>query len=331
MHFQNAVRLGLALAAARAVAGLLSLPHGFWAMLAVLSLTGTTAVQTRATVRLALTGTCLGALAAGVALALAGEASTVYEVVLPPLMLIAFTVGPVRGVGWAQALFTLIVSMVFAQLAWVTWQLAEVRLLDVLIGSLIGIACGLLAWPRGAHDELGRAVAALLRAAADEVRAATSAVGTAVPGDADRRVRHALTMAESAYAQYQAERERPAAPAHDWQAALMTGHHVLWGSRRVLGARAGPWPGAAEEALVWEYGDRVADGLRLAADRAAAPYAAASDAGLGVPVLVPAPDRPGPAPAPPGFFAAMAWLDSLAADLALMAPAARPDPVGRRA
>ncbi|MYT19460.1 FUSC family protein, partial [Streptomyces sp. SID7760] len=161
VHFQNAVRIALALAVARTVAGLDSLPHGFWAMLAVVSLTRTTAVQTRGTVRSALIGTCVGALAAGTVLALAGGHTTVFAIALAPLMLFTFTVGPVKGVGWAQALFTLVVSVVFAQLSAVTWQLAEVRFLDVLIGSSIGIVCGLLAWPRGAQDELGRAVAGL--------------------------------------------------------------------------------------------------------------------------------------------------------------------------
>ncbi|AWZ17515.1 FUSC family protein [Streptomyces sp. ICC1] len=273
VHFQNAVRLGLALAAARTVAGLVSLPHGFWAMLAVLSLTRTTAVQTRATVRLALIGTCLGALAAGGILVLAGEASLLYEIVLPPLMLVAFCVGPVRGVGWAQAMFTLVIAMAFAQLAPVTWQLAEVRFLDVTVGSAIGIVCGLLAWPHGAHDELGRAVAELLRAAADDVRGVTAAVGRTGPEGADQRVRHSLVMTETAYAQYQAERQRPAGPGRDWQAAIMAGHKVLWGNLRLLGAQAGPLPGPHEEAAVREYGARVAAALLRVADLAEPPNA----------------------------------------------------------
>lgn len=126
-----------------------SLPHGFWAMLAVLSLTRTTAAQTRATVRVAITGTMLGALVTGLLLALIGGHTTVYAIALPFVMLTAFRVGPVRGVGWAQGLFTLTVAFVFAQLAPVTWQLAEVRILDVIIGSLIGVVFGVLAWPRG--------------------------------------------------------------------------------------------------------------------------------------------------------------------------------------
>lgn len=310
VHFQNAVRIGLALAAARAVAGLDTLPHGFWAMLAVLSLTGTNAVQTRATVRPALIGTLVGAVAAGGVLALAGEVSTVYAIVLPPLMLFAFCVGPVRGVGWAQAMFTLVVAMAFAQLSSVTWQLAEVRFLDVLVGSVIGMVCGLLAWPRGAHDELGRAVAELLHAAADDVQAATDAFGRARTVEPDQRVRHALAMAESAYAQYQAERRHPAAAAgEDWQAAMMTGHHVLWGGRRPPGAPPGP----REEAVVREYGAWVAAGLRRAA---ADPVHATGPVDPGP--AGPAPRRSGPEDAPPVFYTAMAWLDSLAADLTLL-------------
>lgn len=312
VHFQNAVRLGVALAVARTVAGLDSLPHGFWAMLAVLSLTRTNAVQTRATVRPALIGTLAGAVAAAGVLVLAGEASTVYALLLPPLMLFAFCVGPVRGVGWAQAMFTLVVAMAFAQLAPVTWQLAEVRFLDVLVGSVIGMVCGLLAWPRGAHDELGRAVAELLHAAADDVQEATAAFGRARAVEPDQRVRRALALAESAYAQYQTERPHPAAaPGEDWHAAMMTGHHVLWGARRPFGAPPGP----REEAVVREYGAWVAAGLRHAA-AAADPLRATGPTDPGP--AGPAPRRTGPESAPPVFYSAMSWLDSLAADLTLL-------------
>ncbi|MFB6807190.1 FUSC family protein [Streptomyces sp. NPDC056387] len=359
VYFQNAVRIALALAVARTVAGLDSLPHGFWAMLAVLSLTRTTAVQTRGTVRTALIGTSLGAVAAGTVLALTGGDTTVYAIVLPPLMLFTFTVGPVRGVGWAQALFTLVVSVVFAQLSVVTWQLAEVRFLDVTIGSAIGIVCGLLAWPRGAQDELGRAVAALLRACADDVESTTAVVtaprGPAPSaGDEEHRVRFTLVMAESAYAQYQTETQRPAGPGPDWQATVMTGHHVLWGAGRVLGSADGTPLARGEAAQLGDYAARVAAGLRRAAAVAEVPHKQGQPApapatgpeptrpsGPGGPVgpvgpVRPgapggpeavarpgAPDLPGPADAAPPdagslYFAATAWFDSLTADLGVI-------------
>ncbi|MCX4631370.1 FUSC family protein [Streptomyces sp. NBC_01443] len=333
VHFQNAVRIALALAVARTVAGLDSLPHGFWAMLAVISLTRTTAVQTRGTVRTALIGTSLGALAAGTVLALAGEDTTIYAIVLAPLMLFTFTIGPVRGVGWAQALFTLVVAVVFAQLSAVTWQLAEVRFLDVTIGSAIGIVCGILAWPRGAHDELGRAVAGLLRACADDVES-TTAVATAprglaqAPDNSEHRVRITLVMAESAYAQYQSETQRPAGPGPDWQATVMTGHHVLWGAGRVLGSADGTPLARSEAAQLGDYAARVAAGLRRAAVVADVPHktrdrtrsggtgtpGGPGAAGSGVPAM-PGSAEAAPPDAGPVYFATTAWLDSLTADL----------------
>ncbi|MFG2603460.1 FUSC family protein [Streptomyces sp. NPDC048514] len=188
VFFQNAVRLALALTAARLVAGVDTLPHGFWATLATLTLTRTTMDDTWSTIRRALAGTLAGALLTAGILILAGPHTAVYAAVLPVWMLFAFTVGPVRGVGWAQGLFTVLVALVFAQLAPPTWQLAEVRVLNVLIGSAIGVVFGLLAWPRGAHDELRRTAAELLRRAAEIVVATSASVaggGAPAAGRAD--------------------------------------------------------------------------------------------------------------------------------------------------
>ncbi|MFJ6935841.1 FUSC family protein [Streptomyces sp. NPDC101132] len=211
VFFQNAVRLSLALAAARLVAGLDTLPHGFWAMLATLSLTRTTVGETWSTIRVALAGTFAGALFTAGLLTLGGSHTVVYAVVLPLWMVFAFTVGPVKGVGWAQGLFTVLVAMVFAQLDPATWQLAEFRVLDVLIGSTIGAVFGLLAWPRGAQTELRLAGAGLLRRAAETVVATSASVATGgapPPQDGTATypsLRHALVLAESAYAQFQSE------------------------------------------------------------------------------------------------------------------------------
>ncbi|MEW1637965.1 FUSC family protein [Streptomyces sp. NPDC093801] len=331
VFFQNAVRIALALAAARLVAGLDTLPHGFWAMLATLSLTRTTVGDTWSTIRVALAGTFAGALFTAVVLTLVGPHTAVYAVLLPAWMLFAFTVGPVKGVGWAQGLFTVLVAMVFAQLASATWKLAGVRMLDVLIGSLIGGVFGLLAWPRGAHDELGRAAAGLLRRAAEIVVATSAAVaagGTgadAASGRGYRSLRHALIMAESAFAQYQSEpmrfgaaAPRPSGP--DWQAALMAGHHTLWGSDRLTTPPEGA-PPAAAPAL----GPEPAEGLSGLGDRVAGRMLLVSahlDPGGDTPP-VPAPLRDpayrGFAAEPPGaprrYYAAVSWLDSLMTDL----------------
>ncbi|MFJ9833296.1 FUSC family protein [Streptomyces sp. NPDC101169] len=328
VFFQNAMRIALALTAARLVAGVDTLPHGFWAMLATLTLTRTTMDETWSTIRRALGGTLAGALLTAGLLTLVGTHDEVYAAVLPLWMLFAFTVGPVKGVGWAQGLFTVLVALVFAQLAPSTWQLAEVRLLDVLVGSVIGAVFGLLAWPRGAHDELRHAAAELLRRAAEIVVATSADVAAGGPVAAapfavsgHRSLHRAVILAESAYAQFQSEptlfggRGRGAAlPTVDWQAALIAGHHTLWGSERLLEPPPAPLsPAAAESAA--GLGDRVAGRMLL--------VSAALDPGSDTPAApVPRldPDLPGFAAEPPGaprrYYATVAWLSALMTDLA---------------
>ncbi|MFE2217574.1 FUSC family protein [Streptomyces canus] len=334
VFFQNAVRIALALTAARLVAGIDTLPHGFWAMLATLSLTRTTLEATRHTIRLALTGTLAGALLTAGTLTLVGPHTTVYAALLPVWMLLAFTVGPVRGVGWAQGLFTVLVALVFAQLTPSTWQLAEVRMLDVLIGSTIGAVFGLLAWPSGAHDEMRRAAAELLRTAAEVVVATTSSVAgsaaTIVPAAApgQRSLRHAVVLAESAYAQYQSEPApltgagRTYAASVDWQATLIAGHHTLWGSERLLAPPVTLLPAAAARA-VGALGERMAGRMLL--------ISAALDPGGDTPhTSIPRIDPvypefdAEPVSAPRQYYAVVEWLEALAADLTTIARGASP-------
>ncbi|QHA09405.1 FUSC family protein [Streptomyces broussonetiae] len=329
VFFQNAVRIALALTAARLVAGVDTLPHGFWAMLATLSLTRTTMGETWRIIRVALAGTLAGALVVAAALSLVGTDTEVYAVVLPVWMLIGFTVGPVKGVGWAQGLFTVLVALVFAQLGPSSWRLAEARLLDVLIGSAIGAVFGLLAWPRGAHDEMRRAAAELLRRAAEIVVATGASVaggGLSAPSGepGHRSLQRAIILAESAYAQFQSEPTpfggppRRTAPRQvDWQATLMAGHHTLWGSEWLLEPpRPALGPAAAES--VGGLGDRVAGRMLL--------VSAALDPGGDTPtgpVPVIDPDGKRFAAEPPGaphlYYATVSWLGSLMTDLTRIA------------
>ncbi|MEU8519004.1 FUSC family protein [Streptomyces sp. NPDC048577] len=349
VFFQNAVRISLALAAARAVAGLDTLPHGFWAMLATLSLTRTTLVATRKSTRQAVTGTLIGALFTAGVFALVGTDTTVYAVVLLPVLLVTFTVGPVKGVGWAQALFAITVALVFAQLAPATWRLAEARVLDVVIGSVIGAVFGLLAWPRGAQEEVRRSAAVLLRSAAETVIMTSSAVaagGVRAPGapPPGALLRHSLVLAESAFAQYQSEpmsppsaTSRPGSPPGqpDWQAVLLAGHHTLWGAERVLEPEPEPEPeprGAAAAVTVpplepaaavalTRLGERVAGRmLLLSAALDALGYAPWPETPVGRPG--PGTTEVEPAPTGTGYHTADAWLHSLLADLERLAGAA---------
>jgi uncharacterized membrane protein YccC len=271
VFFQNAVRLAVGLAAARLIAGVLDLSHGFWMLLATLTLMRTSVATTRAAVVPAFLGTVAGGLVAALVLTLAGGNSVVYEVAFPFVMVIALMAGPLAGAAAGQALFTLLVAMLFAQMAPVSWRLAEVRILDVVLGGLLGAIVGLLVWPRGAEGEMRRAAKVTLQAAADDlestVRSSTDReVAASEPDTAAVAVRYML-LADSTYAQYRSELSSAPDPV-DWISVIGLVQEVVGGGqvlRRTHGMTAPlPWPSVAAD--LERYGESTANEVRAVAD-----------------------------------------------------------------
>ncbi|MFE0252290.1 FUSC family protein [Streptomyces sp. NPDC059010] len=235
VQFHNALRIAVALAAARLVAGSLDLTHGFWVLLAVLTLSRTSVLETWSAIRQAVIGNLLGAVAAGALLIGLGQHTEAYAAILAPAMLIAFSLGPLLGLACAQGLFTLVVATAFAQIAPASWRLAEARIVDVVTGSAIGLLCGMLAWPAGARAEVRRTMAGLLHECGPLIRGTVAMLAAVPPGSvpapATLPALHRLRLAESAYAQFRSE---PASDAHvraDWHAVLITAHHILLGAQ----------------------------------------------------------------------------------------------------
>ncbi|MGW2560507.1 FUSC family protein [Streptomyces sp. NPDC001514] len=231
VYFQNAVRIALALAAARLIVGVLDLAHGNWALLATITVMGTSAAGTRTAMWPAFGGTLAGAAVAAVMVYFVGDHLVVYAVVMPPLYLLAFSAKPVLGVGWNQAFSTIATIAVFAQLVPTGPRVAAVRFTDIVIGGVTGALVGLLAWPQGGGGELRRACSRLLD---QGTRAVTEIIDTIAgggrTGDALARARLAQVIAEASYAQYATERGDPD-PAHpsdkDWMAILLAGNRVI--------------------------------------------------------------------------------------------------------
>lgn len=243
VYFQGALRLAGALAVARLLAGVLDLSHGFWVLLTVLTLLRASAAETRALLWPALVGTVIGSIAAA-ALLVVSIPPTAFALALPLVMLVGFAAGPLLGLGWAQALFTLVIALVFAQVSPVDWHLAEARVVDVAVGAAIGLATGLLAWPRGGSGELHRAAGSYLAAAGrivrDTVDLLTHGAG---PGPALPEARDAGELASASWALYQTEHHPR--PSVDWQATLLAGHHAVRGAEWLLrqgssGSTCGP-------------------------------------------------------------------------------------------
>jgi uncharacterized membrane protein YccC len=267
VFFQNAVRLAVGLAAARLVAGVLDLSHGFWVLLATLTLMRTSVTATRAAVLPAFLGTVAGGLIAALVLALAGTDAAVYEVAFPFVMFFALAAGPIAGLVAGQALFTLLVALLFAQMAPVSWRLAEVRVLDVVLGGLLGAVVGLLVWPRGATGEMRRTAKTTLDAAANDlestVKSLTRQVASVERSDSAEVAVHFLTLADSTYAQYRSEL-RSSPDTVDWMGVLGLVHEVVRGGQALRRthetAEPLPWPGVTAE--LEQLGADTADRLR---------------------------------------------------------------------
>ncbi|WP_171110230.1 MULTISPECIES: FUSC family protein [Streptomyces] len=328
VQFQNALRIALALSAARLVAGSLDLAHGFWVLLAVLTLSRTTVGATWAAIRQAVAGTLVGAVMAGTLLIGLGRHAEAYAAILAPAMLIAFALGPLLGIAWAQGLFTLVVASAFAQIAPVSWRLAEERIVDVVTGSAIGLLCAMLAWPAGARREMRRTMAGLLRECGPLIQGTVAALTAVPPGSTAPPptfpALHRLRLAESAYAQFRSEPAGGVPVRADWQAVLIATNQIL------LGAHWLPRVDLPTSALPQDAADRARGDARALAettDRLAA--LCAGDR--------PQPDRTRSAPSQaaqpdgtplPALVDLEEWLRSLSAQLT-RAEARMPDPAGR--
>ncbi|MEU4528998.1 hypothetical protein AB0F49_12280 [Micromonospora ureilytica] len=168
-----------------------------------------------------------------VALAIARVAAGVLQLTHGFGVLLAFGVGRLLGPVWQQALFTVLLTVVFAQLSPEGWRLAEARLVDVLLGAVIGVLAGVAMWPRGAGHDLRHNGTRYLAASADAVEQTVQALlGAAPPPDralsrlrrrmvAPRRGRQSVGPAPGGgrqVARRPRRQPRPDPPAHCWWA-----------------------------------------------------------------------------------------------------------------
>lgn len=148
---RNSARGAVALAGAIAVADLVpGVQHGFWVVLAALSVLRTSESSIGATALRGILGTAVGFfIGAGIVVAI-GYGSNALWAALPLAVLIAaYTPGTVTfSVG--QAAFTVSLSVLYNILVPIGWKVGVLRLEDVAIGAGVSVVVGLLFWPRGA-------------------------------------------------------------------------------------------------------------------------------------------------------------------------------------
>nr|WP_239029238.1 FUSC family protein [Pseudonocardia acidicola] len=334
VYLQNAVRLAVGLALARLVAGEFALSHGFWVLLATLSLMRTSAVATRSALAPAFLGTVVGALVAGGLLFVAGPQSVLYAVLFPIVLVGGLVAGPLFGPAVGQALFTILVAVLFAQLAPASWSLAGARVLDVVAGGLIGVLIGVAIYPRGGRGEVRREAARCLRAGADRIEQTVGLLAGGPPAGGapeDLDGRGLLVLFDASYAQYRSEpRAGPPDPV-DWLAVLGAAHRLDRGAaalqRRFPEPTPSPWPQVAVGMRA--AGHEVADNYRVLADELArdmlpAPAPAAAGTPDWVTAMVRSPDRAAHPDAALRVVDAWGWLSWLLDDLRQVSGGAAP-------
>ena len=173
---RNSLRTGLGLAVAVATTHLFPVEHGFWVVLAAMSVLRSSALTTGTKVIRAVTGTVLGFVLGAVIIELIGVDPAVMWTVLPIVAFVAAYVPEVASFAAGQAAFTMLVLIVFNLIAPSGWQVGLIRIEDIIVGGAVGVVVSLLLWPRGS----GKAVTAAIDSAFDVgtryLRAAVSRV-----------------------------------------------------------------------------------------------------------------------------------------------------------
>jgi hypothetical protein len=159
LWLQNSVRAAVALALAVLVAKLTGVQHSFWVVLGTLSVLRSNALSTGEDVVRAIVGTAGGFVVGAVIVAAIGTNTTVLWIVLPVVILLAGLAPAAVSFAAGQAAFTLTLLILFNILAPEGWQVGLVRIEDIVLGCAVSLAVGVLFWPRGASDALGRALA----------------------------------------------------------------------------------------------------------------------------------------------------------------------------
>ena len=185
---RNSLRTGLGLAAAVAVTHLFPVQHGFWVVLGAMSVLRSSALTTGTRVLRAVGGTALGFVMGAIFIHFMGVEPAVMWTVLPIVAFGSAYVPEVASFVAGQAMFTMMVLIIFNLIVPSGWQVGLIRVQDVVIGASVGIVVSVLLWPRGATASVSKAVDAAYAVGSTYLRAAVGRVIRGASEAAEDRV-----------------------------------------------------------------------------------------------------------------------------------------------
>lgn len=183
--FRNALRLGIAIAAALLVVEFTGVERGYWVVLGTLSVLRLDRQSTRSVAWQVFLGQLLGFLIGG-ALLLALRDHAQWGWATLPLVagFLGYAVGT-KGTIIVQATFTTTLMNLVAITSPGTRGVPELRLLDVGLGLAVAVVVSLLVAPRGLMPQIEGALIAASDASSDLLRAAVSRLAGMLAGEAD--------------------------------------------------------------------------------------------------------------------------------------------------
>ena len=173
---RNSLRTGLGLALAVATTHVFPVEHGFWVVLAAMSVLRSSALATGTKVLSAVFGTAGGFIIGAVLIELLGVDPAVLWVALPIVAFFAAYVPKVASFTAGQAAFNMLVLIVFNLIHPTGWQVGLIRIEDIVVGGAVGVAVSLLLWPRGSEKALTSAIDAAFDVGTRYLRTAVSRI-----------------------------------------------------------------------------------------------------------------------------------------------------------
>jgi len=245
--FQNSVRGALGLAFAVLLAEVTEVSHGFWVVLATMSVLRSSALNTGSTALQAIGGTIAGFFVGAALMLVVGTNPVALWVLLPFVVLVAAFVPAAISFTAGQAAFTVMVLVLFNIIDPIGWTVGLVRIEDILLGALAGLVTGLLFWPRGASAQIRTALAESYRACSKAILAATRKTTSTPDPGLDDAVRDALLAAraaaarlDDAFRQYQSERGSKSIPIAELTVAFNTASRMRLAAEAIATMTPGP-------------------------------------------------------------------------------------------
>ncbi|HEY6575389.1 MAG TPA: FUSC family protein, partial [Mycobacterium sp.] len=185
---RNSLRTGLGLAVAVAVTHLFPVQHGFWVVLGAMSVLRSSALTTGTRVLRAVTGTGIGFVLGAIFIELMGIDPAVMWTMLPIVAFGSAYVPEVASFIAGQAMFTMMVLIIFNVIVPTGWSVGLIRVEDVLVGAMVGVVVSVLLWPRGASSAVSKAIDAAAAVGATYLQAAVRRVNRGASEAANDRV-----------------------------------------------------------------------------------------------------------------------------------------------